>query len=169
MIVSLLDFKEEFLTLGFDAQMQNNKKLGRFIYIFEGEFVKIFRPRLVRRSGAILIQGDIGFWPVSKSSIVFENESTFFDCVTLCPIFNFPKMLKSSEINDGTVKVQFVEAICHLVLCIPSYASEFNELFDNRFFDKNAVDRCVLMVAFLRKSIDGNWLGNYDSQVNFRP
>lgn len=131
------------------------RDLGDSLYLIEGEMLKIYQPRSVRRlggrpderymSGAICmaIKAEVPDLTPQRKRLATPPSLTF------CPIMNFGG-IPIVDIIDGAVPPEFTRGIKRYLGAMPCSLAEMDAALGRDFLSKSGIDRCVAMVDYLR-------------------
>jgi len=127
-------------------------------YKAEGEVLKLYAPQSIRRLGGKpgdrTLQGYIGF--ALRTDVVPPNGPRARipkpDSLTLCPIANFPWILRHSLFVDGRVVDEFATHLHKLLDAIPQSIEEIEKGLGRDFLTDASLDRMVLLIRFLRNA-----------------
>jgi len=122
-----------------------------------GETLKLFQPRSKRLLGGTpherLVSGEL--------LVIFEGDLErlgppskrykFANFVTGVPIANFPSITASSLIVGKVVDPDFFKQIHDLLSALPGSRSGWIATFGKDFFARDAMDRCVAVVDYLKE------------------
>jgi hypothetical protein len=125
---------------------------GKCIYLAEGEVFRIYRPQSMRRFGATLLGGDIGFVLRSELPAIEKTSRSVprAPSLSVCSLMNLPHIVALSALNNGGIALEFVAEVGRYVRALPTTQHEIDQAFGPGFLNLNALQRIPIMSAFLR-------------------
>lgn len=129
---------------------------GECVYEASEEVLKLYRPRSVRRTGGRsserALMGELGF--------VLRTELPALDgaqrllappsSLTLCPIMNFPKIVRYSAVDDDGVSLEFVEEVRKHLHVLPGTLAGIRNAFGASFLQEPELGRLPVVANFIR-------------------
>jgi hypothetical protein len=70
--------------------------------------------------------------------------------LTLCPVMNFPEIVRLSAVEDGDVSPDFVEEVGRHLQVLPRTLIEIREVFGAGFLEQAELYRIPLVATFIR-------------------
>lgn len=143
--------------LGMDGVIRFRERF-ECIYTGDGDILKLFVPQSQRpiggRPGSLILLGNVGFVLRGEVPQAVGNRKWLPrpDSLSLCPLVNFPWLIRHSAFVEGKVRSEFAGHLHRILNALPRSVEDIERSFGKDFLRCSLTERIVVIARFVRQT-----------------